>query len=173
MSIRRVLHKGLEINIPLSKSFDEEIELFSQGALPSDHVFKLGSPSEVLKRAGFPVDKIIELKGSILKTKEGRHLFSASELKGLVEELAHPIAVFSYWGNRGRNVIVDVSKGEKKYLIGVQFVDRENKPLEVSSIRTVFPKDSGEWLHWFEQGKGLYVDKKTPAVNNPTANQSR
>lgn len=81
-----------------------------------------------------------------------------------MKNLPTQLLFFPIGGNRGRNVIVDVSKGEKKYLIGVQFVDRENKPLEVSSIRTVFPKDSGEWLHWFEQGKGLYVDKKNSSL---------
>ena len=143
-----------------SKLFDEELEAFSKGKLPADHVFRLGFPGIILLNAGFPAEKEIQLKASILNSKENRHLFDANDLKGLVDSIADPIAVFTYWDDKGRNIIVDITQGDNNYLVGVQFVDNEGNQLEISSIRTIFPKNTANWLHWFEQGKGVYVNKK-------------
>ena len=142
-----------------SVRFDEEIKSFAENNLNSCHVFELGFPGEILVNAGFPKEKEIQFKGSILTSKENKHAFSVLKLKGLVNKLSEPVAVFSYLGDRGRNVIIDTKKRGKNYLVGIHFLDKKGYPLTVSSIRTVFPKDMEEWLHWFEQNKGLYVDK--------------
>lgn len=161
MPVSFITDESLEAKIQksLSIQFDEELEAFTSGLLPADHVFRLGFPGKNLLNAGFPKEKEIQLKGSILNSKKTRHLFDVKELKGLVDSIADPIAVFKYWNDRGRNIIVDIAHGDNKYLVGIQFVDSDGNPLQISSIRTIFPKNTANWIHWFEQGKGVYVNK--------------
>ena len=102
-----------------SVRFDEEIKSFAENNLNSCHVFELGFPGEILVNAGFPKEKEIQFKGSILTSKENKHAFSVLKLKGLVNKLSEPVAVFSYLGDRGRNVIIDTKKRGKNYLVGI------------------------------------------------------
>ena len=135
---------------------------YIEGKLPKNHIFNLGFPGEILQNCGFPKDQRIELSGSHLefKSKLKRHQFDLREIKGLDIALQNPIAVFTY-GDRtkSQNVIVNIVKDGKKFLTGIHFNQQKNG-FEISSIRTIYPKENIEWLNWINQGKMIYGNKE-------------
>lgn len=46
-------------------------------------------------------------------------------------------------------------------MVGVHFNRLNQSNIEVSDIRTFFPKQSSEWLNWIQQGKATYLNKKS------------
>ncbi|MCR4714276.1 MAG: hypothetical protein K5751_07845 [Treponemataceae bacterium] len=146
----------------VKSQFDKELSDYTDGKLPEGHVFNLGIPGEILQKCGFPKDQRIELSGSRLKFKSNlkSHPFEVNDIFGLDEALQTPIAVFSYGDrNKSQNVIVNLEKDGKNFLAGVHFNQKKNG-LEVSSIRTIFPKDNVDWLNWINQGKMIYGNKE-------------
>ncbi len=139
--------------------FDEELTKQVAGSLPAGHIYSLGMPGGILQSAGFP-DMPIEMAASRLaaKANQGNHIFPIGAVKGLVEALNKPLAVFKY-GNNAMNVIVGLSYGGKQFLVGVHFNQQRNG-IEVSSVRGLFPKDNAEWLNWISQGKATYLNHK-------------
>ena len=80
------------------------------------NIIKLGKPSEILLKCGFPNDNI-ELLAKQLKLKMNIHKFSADEIKDLPLALQNPLAVFNYGdGNKSQNVIVNLNKDDKNLL---------------------------------------------------------
>ncbi|MGN0656821.1 MAG: strawberry notch C-terminal domain-containing protein, partial [Ruminiclostridium sp.] len=130
----------------INERFNEELQQQIDGILPKGHIYQLGKPGELLKACGFP-DMPIELSSTNLldHSKKERHRFDIVDIKGLVKELQNPIAVFAY-GNKSKsqNVIVEIQKDGKNFLVGVHFNQAKNG-IEVSSIRGIFPKDNSEW----------------------------
>jgi hypothetical protein len=88
------------------------------------------------------------------------HPFELKDVMSLVNALQKPIGVFAYGNkNKSQNVIVEIQKDGRNFLVGIHFNQNRNG-LEVSSIRGIFPKDNAEWLNWINQGKSLYLDKE-------------
>ena len=161
MSSVQRLDASREANVrEISARFNAELERQIAGTLPLGHVYQLGRPSEPLLSAGFP-DLPIELSASHLagKARDVNHPFALGDVRGLVDALQHPIAVFLY-GDRSKsqNVIVEIERDGKKFLTGIHFNQTRNG-LEVNSVRGLFNKDNAEWLNWVTQGKLLWVDK--------------
>jgi hypothetical protein len=141
--------------------FNDELDLFIKGELTGDHVFKLGKPSWILEKTGFPQEHDIDLLAKQLKEKSEveRHRFPMSGVKNLVGYLQEPIAIFDYNKNAGaaRNVILDIQKDNKNFLVGV-LLKQCYRDVEVSNIRTIFPKQNAEWLNWINEGRLLYAN---------------
>lgn len=156
------LAKELGIEPESPSKFDIELTDYINGKLSKNHIFDLGTPSEILQKCGFPKDQRIELSASHLdfKAKLQRHPFELSEIKGLDKVLKNPIAVFEY-GDRtkSQNVIVNIQKDGKNFLTGIHFNQQKNG-FEISSVRTLYPKDNIEWLNWINQGKMIYGNKE-------------
>jgi hypothetical protein len=142
-----------------SMRFDAELQRQVDGSLPVGHVYSLGMPGGILQSAGFP-DSPIELSATRLaeKANDAGHPFPIEALKGLVEAMNKPIAVFRY-GNNAMNVIVGLEYKGKQFLVGVHF-NQHRGGTEVSSVRGLFPKDNAEWLNWISQGKATYLDRQ-------------
>lgn len=142
-----------------SQRFDAELQQQIAGDLPTGHVYRLGLPGGVLQSAGFP-DMPIELLSTRLSEKANNqnHPFPLEAVKGLVEAMNNPLAVFRY-GNNAMNVIVGLEYKGKQFLIGVHF-NQNYRGTEVSDVRGLFPKDNAEWLNWISQGKATYLDHK-------------
>lgn len=96
----------------------------------------------------------------MLKAAQGNHPFNIVDIIGLDKAMQKPIAVFEY-GNKEKaeNVIVNLSRDNKNFLVGV-FFNQERDGLEVSSIRGLFNRDNIDWLRWIDQGKMIYGNKK-------------
>lgn len=99
----------------------------------------MGMPGEILRTAGFPAIPI-EMSSTRLheKSQQENHKFELSDVVDLVKALNAPVAVFHY-GNSAMNVIVDVEKGGKHFLVGVHF-KQSREGVEVSSVRGIFPR---------------------------------
>ena len=142
-----------------SMLFDADLQRQVEGTLPVGHIYSLGMPGGVLQSAGFP-DAPIELSSTRLaeKSSDPGHPFPIEALKGLVDALNNPVAVFNY-GNNAMNVIVGLEYKGKHFLVGVHF-NQQHRGTSVSDIRGLFPKDNAEWLNWISQGKARYLDHK-------------
>lgn len=144
----------------LSKRFDEALKQYEERRLPQGFRFELGMPSAYLKSAGFP-NLPICMRATLLARKAGdeRHPFEASDLKGLVEAIQQPIAIFEYSKPNMRNLIVDVKRGDKHFLVGVT-LDYKADDIEINSVSGLFPKESHEWIKWIQDGKAIRIDQK-------------
>jgi hypothetical protein len=145
----------------VNSRFNEELQKQIDGTLPKGHIYQLGIPSDILRSCGFP-DIPIELSSTNLAehARKTHHSFELKDVKDLVNALQEPIGVFAYGDKeKSQNVIVEIQKNGRNFLVGVHFNQNRNG-LEVSSIRGIFPKDNAEWLIWINQGKSLYLDKE-------------
>lgn len=143
-------------------SFDLELEKFNSGNLPDSHIFNLGKPGEILQNCGFPAEHRIELAASRLRMKanQGNHPFDVLDIQGLAGALQKPVAVFEYGDkNKSQNVIVNIEKDGKNFLVGV-FFNQKQRGYEVSDIRGLFNRDNMDWMHWIQQGKMIYGNKE-------------
>ena len=143
----------------MNRRFNDELKEQITGKLETGHIYQLGMPGEILRTAGFPAIPI-EMSSTRLheKSQQENHKFELSDVVDLVKALNAPVAVFHY-GNSAMNVIVDVEKGGKHFLVGVHF-KQSREGVEVSSVRGIFPKDNAEWLNWISQGKATYLNKE-------------
>jgi hypothetical protein len=150
----------------VSERFNEELERQIAGTLPKGHVYKLGNPGEILQSIGMPIAQI-ELTAERLAEKASEdyihsHPFELSEVKDLPKAIQNPLAVFSY-GDKSKavNIITEIERNGSKFLVGISMNPVVNgKKLSVNSIRSIFPKDTHEWVNWINQGKGLYYNKE-------------
>ncbi len=144
----------------LNERFNRNLERFENGELAEDFRFDLGMPSKYLLGAGFP-NLPISMRQSLLKKKAAmeRHPFSATHLKGLVEAIQKPLAIFEYSKPNMRNLIIDLKEGDKHFLVGVT-LNYKAGDIEINSVSGLFPKDNAEWLKWIQQGKAIRIDGK-------------
>lgn len=143
-------------------TFDNSLQRQIDGTLPEGYVHKLGLPGEILRSVGVP-NLPIELAASRLAQKAENHGYDLSELKGLVEAINDPVAVFQRGkqDNIGRDIIVEIEHNGKNLVVGMYLnpvVDGQH--LEINSIRTVYPKDTDEWVRWIKYGRAWYLDKE-------------
>ncbi|MDE7136777.1 MAG: hypothetical protein K2N91_09110, partial [Muribaculaceae bacterium] len=144
----------------LGDRFDKEIDRYERGELPSGHRFELGTPSAYLKSAGFP-NLPISMRASLLARKAGdeKHPFEPADIIGLVKAIQKPIAIFEYSKPNMRNLIVDVKRGDKHFLVGVT-LNYKAGDIEINSVSGLFPKESHEWVKWIQDGKAIRMDQK-------------
>ena len=160
-SIKELTIREEEINdIHLANErFNSELQLQIEGKLPVGHIYKLGMPGILLRASGFP-NLPIELSSMRLlkKSKQENHIFDIIELRDLVKELNNPWAIFRY-NEMSKNIIVGISHDDKQFLVGISF-NYQKEGIEVSDIRSIFPKTTAKWLNWISQGKADYLDKE-------------
>ena len=144
----------------LNQKFNDELQLFIDGKLSENHIFNFGKPNAILVNCDFPKDDNIELRASQLQLKADTHEYDLDIVKNLPDALQNPIAVFKYGEeNKKRNVIIEIQKEDRNFLVGVHFDQNDNGNI-ASHIRGLFDKDTEKWLNWIEQGKLLYVNEK-------------
>jgi len=152
----RIIH---DINDQFNKELIQQIE----GVLPKDHIYKLGMPSEALLSAGIPSFPI-ELKSERLgyKSTSGKHDYDISEVVGLPNAIANPIAIFKYGDEKkAQNIITELEHNGEKFLVGISITPKiKGHVLEINSVRNVFPKNSESIVDWINGGKMLYSNKE-------------
>ena len=139
--------------------FNAQLARQIAGTLPPGHIYRLGHPSAILLSAGLP-NLPIEMAASRLASKsvQANHPFDIADVYDLVLFINNPVAVFRY-GAQAKNIIVNIERGGKQYLIGVHF-NQSELDLKILSVRGIFPKDNHEWLNWITQGKADYLHKE-------------
>ncbi|MDD5855262.1 MAG: hypothetical protein PUC90_02850 [Prevotella sp.] len=147
----------------VNRRFNKELQQQIDGKLPSNHIYRMGEPGQILLSTGVP-DLPIQMNASRLKAKATSygHDFELSEIKDLVKALQTPLAVFAYGDTtKAQNIIVPLQKDGKNFIVGLSLNPMVGgRSLEINSIRNVFPKNNSEWLNWISQGKALYLDKE-------------
>lgn len=142
--------------------FDRELTEYINNFSNENHVFNLGKPGEILQKCGFPEHQRIELSSSRLQQKstQSNHPFEFADIIGLDKAIQKPVAVFEYGDkNKSQNVIVNLKKDGKNFLVGV-FFNQNRDGFEVTSVRGLFNRDNIDWLRWIDQGKMIYGNIK-------------
>ena len=139
--------------------FNAQLARQIAGTLPAGHIYQLGHPGPLLRAAGFP-NSPIEMSATRLaeKSVQENHPFDIADIRDLVLFINDPVAVFEY-GATAKNIIVDIERGDQRYLIGVHFNQVRHDTI-VSDIRGIFPKDNIKWLNWIAKGKANYLHKE-------------
>ena len=146
--------------------FNSDLKNFiEKGIFPENSRFELGFPSNKLLSAGFP-NLPISMRVSLLNKKAGmeRHPFSPSDMYDMVDALQTPIAVFEYTKDNMRNLIIDLTRNGKHFLVGVTLNYRKGE-LAVNSISGLFPKENHEWIKWIQDGKAIRIDQKEKVLS--------
>ena len=143
--------------------FNEELSHYiKSGIIPDDGKFYLGYPSVELESSDFPYLPIF-MRVSLMNKKAGmeRHPFSPNDLYNLPKALKSPIAVFKYTRENMRNVIIDLTKNGKHFLVGIT-LDFDTGELHINSVSGLFPKENHEWIKWIQDDKslGIYQEEK-------------
>ncbi|EJX01520.1 hypothetical protein EVA_10373, partial [gut metagenome] len=102
--------------------FNEELQQQIDGTLPQGHIYQLGMASAVLQSAGLP-NLPIELSASRLKDKsmQEEHPFELSEMRGLVEGVQNPLAVFRSATHIGSFVVLtEIEHQGKNFVVAIQ-----------------------------------------------------
>jgi len=148
----------------INELFNAQLQQQALGTLPKGYVYELGNPGKILSSIRIP-NSPIQLRAERLAEKANEnygHPFDLLDVKDLPKAIQNPLAVFSY-GDKSKavNIITEIEKNEKKFLVGVA-VNPEvgGRNLDIHSIRTIFPKDTHEWIVWINQGKGMYFSKE-------------
>ena len=144
----------------VNDKFNADLQDYIDGKTPKGYRFELGAPSAELIEAGFP-DLPIYMRSSLVSAKAGneKHPFEASELKNLVKAIQRPIAVFNYTKPNMKNLIVDIVKGNKHFLVGVT-LNYKAGDIEINSVSGLFPKEDHEWINWIQTKKGGTIFEK-------------
>ena len=146
----------------LNDKFNEELQQQIDGTLPKGHIYKLGMPSEVLQSAGLPYLPI-ELAASRLsdKSMQDNHPFELSEVKGLVEAVQNPLAIFRSATHIGSYVVLtEIQHDGKNYVVAIE-TNRRQKRIVINSVRSVHYRNSNTHIaNWIEEGLLEYADKK-------------
>lgn len=152
---RKAAERNAEM-MAVSEKFDNELQQQIDGTLPQGHIYQMGKPSQKLMDCGIP-DLPITMNAARLKEKASQygHDFDLSEVKGLVEAINNPVAVFDYGKNNdAKNIIVNIQHDGKNFLVGL-FINPVvgGRHLEINSIRNVFPRNTQDWVLWIQEGK--------------------
>jgi hypothetical protein len=155
----------------INARFNEELQRQIDGALPKEHVYRLGNPQSILQSAG--IDNLpIELSAARLRVKSSKdyrrnHPFSWSEIKNLPQAINHPIAVFDSTKKDGSKVILTELQHNGNNFIAVMRVRKDDKnrkiDVEVNDIRSIYPKTSILGIiDWINSSDSLlrWVDKE-------------
>ena len=146
----------------VNERFNEELQQQIDGTLPKGHIYQMGMPSSILLSAGLP-NLPIELAASRLsdKSMQENHPFDLSEVKGLVEGVQKPLAVFRSATHIGSFVVLtEIQHKGKNYVVAIE-ANRKQGRIEVNSVRSVHYRNSNSHIaNWIQEGLLEYADKK-------------
>ena len=106
------------------------------------------------------------MRVALLNKKAGleRHPFSPTDLYNLVEAIQNPLAIFEYSKPNMRNLIVDLTRGGKHFLVGVTMGYQVGDE-SINSVSGLFPKENHEWIKWIQDGKAIRIDQKEKVLS--------
>ena len=158
-----------------SREFDEQLKLWEQGK--GTNKFNLGRPSWVLQifgasdRKGINTTKrqfihVLLPKGKKLLGMDGKHGLKASELKGLLVGIQHPIAVFKSDTDGGIVLITELKRGDSPIIVPIHLTRNKDGDFQIINfVASTYEKERSSINKWVEKGLLLGYDKtKGPNV---------
>ncbi len=145
----------------VSETFDSQLQQQIDGTLPAGHIYNLGMPSPILRSAGLP-NLPIELAASRLtdKSMQENHPFDIAEVRGLVDAIQDPLAIFRSATHIGSFVVLtEIQHGGRNFVVAIEANRRQGR-IEVNSIRSVYPKNNKQVANWIEDGLLEYAHKE-------------
>ncbi len=152
-----------------SRQFDKELQEQIDGTQKAGHVYSLGTPSPILLSAGIP-NLPIEMASARLnhKSNQENHPFELSEVKGLVEAVQNPLAVFRSATHIGSNVILtELRQGNKNFVVAIK-TNKQKGKIQINDIRSIHPRTTTNVIDWINSGLMDYasVEKLTEWVDD-------
>nr|DAU28188.1 MAG TPA: crystallin beta/gamma motif-containing protein [Caudoviricetes sp.] len=158
-----------------SREFDEQLKLWEQGK--GTNKFNLGRPSWILQifgasdRKGINTTKrqfihVLLPKGKKLLGMDGKHGLKASELKGLLVGIQHPIAVFKSDTDGGIVLITELKRGDSPIIVPIHLTRNKDGDFQIINfVASTYEKERSSINKWVEKGLLLGYDKtKGPNV---------
>ncbi len=145
----------------VSETFDSQLQQQIDGTLPAGHIYNLGMPGAILRSAGLP-NLPIELAASRLtdKSMQENHPFDIAEVRGLVDAIQDPLAIFRSATHIGSFVVLtEIQHGGRNFVVAIEANRRQGR-IEVNSIRSVYPKNNKQVANWIEEGLLEYAHKE-------------
>ena len=146
----------------VNSRFNEELQQYIDGTLPTNIRFDLGFPTGSLASqiANIP----LYVKQGIFKKAIEKHKIDLSELKNLPKQLADPILIFNSKNGTSKIVLIDAKDTQGRNIIAaIEFsiikIDAKRE-LEVNDIKSLHGKDFEKLLHWIDNGLLAFVNKK-------------
>ncbi|MDR0515417.1 MAG: hypothetical protein LBH25_00020 [Fibromonadaceae bacterium] len=151
----------------MNDRFNYELEQQIDGSLPKGHIYELGKPGQILRKAGVP-DLPIELNAATLAKKsnpnyKNSHPFDLSEVKDLPQAIQDPIMIFDSKTRADSKVILTELKSNGVNFVVAMEMSRKKGSIEVNSIRSIYPKDN--IAHWIEDGLLKYENKEKASAS--------
>jgi len=174
----------------INARFNDELQRHIDSTLPSNHIYQLGYPSEILLSTGIR-DLPIELSADRLAYKASEkyhHPFNIADLKDLPKAINSPIAVFDDVRKDGGKVILtELQHNGNNFVVAMNLRKNPNNRTtgtETNTILTVFPKDQFHgvigWfnskdnlLRWVDKEKALYLITTQPTSLAAGGNKGR
>jgi len=137
----------------INEKFNQELE----GLAPENAVFELGSPAQILLKAGIE-DKPIKLYGNKILKKAKKHGYKAADLKDLPKAINDPIAIFC--GNRPNSFAILIEIEINGYNVLAILETGKGEDIDFNVITSVYGKRKESIVNWINEGKLLYSNKE-------------
>lgn len=123
------------------------------------HHFVVAEPSVKLKQAG--INSEIHLKKATIKRKmdeDPAHHYTQELLLALPQAINSPIMIFDNPDGH-KDIITELAINGSNVLVGIKAV-KISRYSEISSIRTIFGKETGAIKGWIKNGRKVWYDKE-------------
>jgi len=146
----------------INARFNDELQKYIDGTLPTNKRFELGFPRGVLSEQ---IEKLpLYANQGILKKAQKKHGIELNELKNLPIQLSDPLFVFNSKNGTSKTVLIDAKDSQgRNVLAAIEFssikIDAKRE-LEVNDIKSLHGKDFEKILHWIDNGLLLFENKK-------------
>ena len=145
--------------------FNQHLEKLAKGEMANGEL-KLGRPGETLRNAGIDGEGIY-LQWNVLQKKmnpnyKHNHPFLPEDVKNLPEALNNPIAVFESTGHGDFNILVDLEKDGKNFIVSLEARRKATRggEIEIEDVVTLYPKEEKGIIYWINRGLGKVYDKE-------------
>jgi hypothetical protein len=141
-----------------SISFDQELDKYKNGTLPSGEILDLGLPSQLLQEHGIP-NLPIRLTQKILKKAVNKHKVELSDLSGLLKHIHAPIAILRDKDIPQNRILVTEIRHKDGNIVVAVHVDVQRSFVEINDVRSIFPKNDKNAGKWIDEGLLLAMDR--------------
>lgn len=149
----------------VNERFNEQLGQLISGESKGGEL-QLGKPGRILRSAGIGGSKIV-LDCDILRKKMSEsykhdHPFDYEDVRDLPMSINAPIAVFESKGHGDFNILVDLSRDGKNFIVSLKAKAKATRKGEiiVEEIVTLYPKGEKGVVSWINAGLGKVYDKE-------------